>query len=694
MNVTASEPAAMPGPVQIGDTPVQVGRSSVATLRLLHPTVSRSHAVIERQGGEVIVRDLDSRYGTFVNKARVGAKTLAKDDLIRFGTSDSYRFTGDSLIFEPVADGYSLSLNNVTIVKNGLTLVSGASFELPANEFIGILGPSGSGKSTLLSVLASYHLPVSGEVLFDGEKPVKDYLEDYRTCLGNVPQKDIVYSGLTARENLLFSARLRCTADTPDAALDEQVTRALTQVDLLPHADTLFESLSGGQQKRVSVALELLKRPRLLLLDEPTSGLDPAAEASLMETLKVIASQGTTVACTTHQMDNVGLFDRVVVIGCEHVPWQPKPVGRVAYVDDPDSLLSHFGCRSFADAFEKLREGAFTPAGDPSTNANAQLISVETPPSTAAKLSELMEKPLQDGVLRQAKTVAERNWKRMVRDRSLVATMLAQPVVLGVLVAVTQFAPADSKMLGFFACVCSIWMGLNNSARDLVRERRNYVRERLAGLSPDAYLLSKLVMYSVVGFVQTMLLLAVLVLVGSVTVGEGSILREFTSWIRDKGGDAPPASLLSIHLVYIQFCLFACYLSGLGLGLLASTLARSEEAAVAALPLLIMPQILISAVACGCSGGYETARAFKPIVLSLTGDPASSVAGRTLDGVSFLCYSRPASLMLEYQSAEKYRWLWLGDGLHLLILLMLTWVAVYVAFRLNEEKWPKFLGLG
>ena len=682
MNVSASEPSTPPGPVQIGDAPVQIGRSSVANIRLLHPTVSRSHAVIEKQSSGVFVRDLDSRYGTFVNGARIGTKVLAKDDLIRFGTSISYRFTGESLAFEPVAGGYSLTLRNVTIVKNGRTLVSEASLDLPPNAFVGILGPSGSGKSTLLSVLASYHLPVSGEVLFDDGQHVKEHLDEYRACLGNVPQQDIVYSGLTGRENLLYSARLRSSADTPDAALNEHVTRALTQVGLLPHADKPFERLSGGQQKRVSVALELLKRPRLLLLDEPTSGLDPAAEAHLMEQLKVIASQGTTVACTTHQMDNVGLFDVLVVIGVK------DGVGRVAYVGDPDSLLNHFGCRGFADAFERLQDGAFTPTGDPDTHAVNLARAVDAPRSTAAKLSELMEKPLPDGVLRQAKTVAERNWKRLVRDKALVATMLAQPVVLGLLVAATQFSAVNPTLLNFFACVVSIWMGLNNSARDLVRERKNYVRERLAGLSPDGYLLAKLCTFSLIGIVQTTILMIVTYAAGVAFISDAGVTNDFAFGPRGYG---------FMHFLCVLCCLLLAYLCGLGLGLLASTLARSEEAAVAALPLLIMPQILISAVAVGCSEeSFTKPRAFKPLVMSLTdGTPPRGVVGRLLDDVSMLCYSRPASLVLDAPNAPGYgRTTWVGDLLHLLILLMLTWVAVYIAFRLNEEKWPKLLGLG
>jgi hypothetical protein len=299
-----------------------------------------------------------------------------------------------------------------------------------------------------------------------------------------------------------------------------------------------------------------------------------------------------------------------------------------------------------------------------------------------------MEKPLPDGVLRQAKTVAERNWKRMVRDRSLVATMLAQPVVLGLLVAATQFAAVNTTLLNFFACVVSIWMGLNNSARDLVRERKNYVRERLAGLSPDGYLLAKLCTFSLVGVVQTTILMIVTYAAGVAFISDAGVTNDFAFGPRGYG---------FMHFLSVLCCLILAYLCGLGLGLLASTLARSEEAAVAALPLLIMPQILISAVAVGCSEELFTKpRAFKPLVMSLTdGTPPRGVVGRLLDDVSMLCYSRPASLVLDAPNAPGYgRTTWVGDLMHLLILLMLTWVAVYVAFRLNEEKWPKLLGLG
>ena len=113
--------------------------------------------------------------------------------------------------------------------------------------------------------------------------------------------------------------------------------------------------LSGGQRKRLSVAVELLKRPRILLLDEPTSGLDTASEANLMEQLRYVASRGTTVICTTHLMENVRLLDNLIVLGVL------DGVGRIAYVGPPGELFGHFGCRSFADLYEELSAGRFVP---------------------------------------------------------------------------------------------------------------------------------------------------------------------------------------------------------------------------------------------------------------------------------------------------------------------------------------------
>jgi ABC-type multidrug transport system ATPase subunit len=665
MGVSHGDPS-VDAPLQeilLTDSVTYVGRSGKSSLRLLNPTISRSHASIERKNEGFVLQDLDSRYGTFVNGNRIGTKELCEGDLIRFGTSTSYRFSGGSLVHESHCGGYSLSLQHVSIIKNGKRLVADAGFDIPANSFVGILGPSGSGKSTLLNVLASYHIPVAGSVFFDGARPVHENLADYRAGLGNVPQQDIVFTGLSARENLSYSGRLR---GLPTEGFAAEVDRVLAQVGLTQHADKPFERLSGGQQKRVSVALELLKRPMLLLLDEPTSGLDPAAESGLMEQLKVIASQGTTVVCTTHHMENVALFDMLVVLGVK------DGLGRIAYVGEPDGFLQTFACRSYADAFERLRDGNFDAPDLKDDPVLGNMAFDDGINATINQISELVSKPIEEGIFRQAAIVAERGFLRIWRDKALVVAMVAQPVVLGSLIALTQFNSGLAKNLHFFLCVVSIWLGLNNSARDLVRERRNYVRERLAGLAPDAYLLSKLGLFASIGLVQMLILMITVDIILRVSNSVDIFWKEY----------------YGIGPLMILFWLFVSYLCGLGLGLLASTWARSEESAVAVLPLLIMPQILISSLATG-----EQKEIFKPFIVGVMERADVNWVGRFVDWMSLTCYSRPTSIILVWQNQSKYPFAQLGDCCHLLALLVLTWSVLYFAFRIVERKWPKLLGL-
>jgi ABC-type multidrug transport system ATPase subunit len=658
-----------------------VGRSEKAGLRLLHPTVSRSHAIIEKKGSVFLIRDLDSRYGTFVNGVRVSSKILVDDDLIRFGAFTYYRLIEGSLECVSAAFGCSLTFKNISVLKAGREIVSNASFGINSNSFVGILGPSGAGKSSLLSVMASYHIPQKGCVIFDKDRNLYANLDEYRAILGNVPQQDIVYSGLTAQENLTFAAKLKAEIGS-DESLENRVNRVLAQVGLADHANKLFEKLSGGQQKRLSVALELLKRPRLLLLDEPTSGLDPAAEAGLMENLKVIASQGTTVVCTTHHMDNVKLFDSLIVIGVK------DNIGKVAYVGGPDGFLESFACRNYADAFEKLRDGNF-PECFSEVNSDDDLkqrSDFNEIPTKFGRIAKLIERPMDEKLGRQAAIVSNRNFKRIYRDRGLVTAMAAQSVFLGSLVAITQFDAINARLLNFFLCVVSIWLGLNNSARDLVRERKNYVRERLTGLSPEAYLTSKLFVYAGIGLLQIAVLLGV-TLTFVILFGEkNGVLDDFygKSW-------------RPFLIIYAFFVLFLSYLCGLGLGLFSSVISKTEEAAVAVLPLLIMPQILISAVAFGCSATpWNESRPFKPMLISISDNaPPTSFIGRMMDNLSFLLYSRSASLALQSSNIEGFgRWIWLGDFCLLVLLMLVTWTILYFAFRLKEDSWPKLLGLG
>ncbi len=687
--------------VSIGPNAIEVGRSRQAGLRLPDPTVSRSHATLARDGEDLRVEDHDSRYGTFVNGNRIRSVRAQPGDRLQFGTAIVYRIEPDGLRLD-LAGGVPLTVVDATLSKGGHCLVRDVSFDIPRGSFVGILGPSGAGKSTLLNCLAGYIRPGHGRLLFDGSRSVfeGDNLDSYRSLLGYVTQDDVLYVDLTGRENLTFAAQLRL--GSPGAArVPKAVQQALTEVGLEADAEKRAANLSGGQRKRLSVAIELLKRPRLLLLDEPSSGLDPASAAHEMEQLRTLASQGTTVVCTTHQMDNCRLFDVLVVLGLI------DKVGQVAYVGKPEQLLSHFDCHSFADLYELLEQGRFQPlstqtadhvsaVGDSTaTGAHLRYSSVEpaqsqpsrrvTRPTHAYKLGQLVKHAMASSATRQFALVTCRALTLLERDRWLFVTMLAQPLVLGLLISLTQFSPGNLTPIVFFAVAVSIWLGMNNSIRDLVRDRKHYVRERLAGLQPGAYFAARWAVFSIAGVLQ-LFLLWMTIRLGSLhlhMLEEGSALDDFNN----------------LPSLWIGTILLLSYSGGLGLGLLVSAVVRSEEAAVAALPLLLMPQLLLSAVATGQAGiPYSQERPFRPFAVMIT-EKEPGAAATVVDLLSSACLSRPATLAAERPSIHPgipgfSSVIWLADLCHLLILLLLTWGAAYFAFRRSEQAWPRLIGLG
>ncbi len=216
-------------------------------------------------------------------------------------------------------------------------LLQNVSLTLLPGEFVGVLGPSGCGKSTLLKTLSGQLLPSKGTVLLNGRPP--DILD-----AGFVPQDDIVHGSLRVERALVFSGRLRMPPGTPMAEVRTRVDEVIAMVELDERRATRIEKLSGGQRKRVSVAVELLTRPPLLFLDEPTSGLDPALEEHMMDLFASLARAGRTVVLTTHVTQNLDRLDLMVVLAS----------GRVVFVGTPADALAHFGVSHLVELYRQL----------------------------------------------------------------------------------------------------------------------------------------------------------------------------------------------------------------------------------------------------------------------------------------------------------------------------------------------------
>jgi ABC-type multidrug transport system ATPase subunit len=173
-------------------------------------------------------------------------------------------------------------------------------------------------------------MPRSGRIEFDGQPLTAGTLAAYRMHVGYVPQDDLLHVDLTVRENLTFALWLRMARDLKRLECGRVVNHLLARLGLTEAADLPVAQLSGGQR---NVGLELVGHPRLLLLDEPTAGLDPATELRLVRYLQRLAVAGTTIICATHVLDNLQLFDRVIVLSER----------RIDYNGPPGELLAHYG---------------------------------------------------------------------------------------------------------------------------------------------------------------------------------------------------------------------------------------------------------------------------------------------------------------------------------------------------------------
>jgi ABC transport system ATP-binding/permease protein len=234
----------------------------------------------------------------------------------------------------------SLTVRGVSAHAGGKALLASVDLTLHPGELCALIGPSGAGKSTLIKVLLGIRESDGGTVRLGAQRP------GAAGPVGYVPQRDALHAGLTVERTLHYAARLRLP-EAPEGERQNRVLHAMGDVGLMDRRDVRVGKLSGGQQKRVSVALELLTSPGLLILDEPTSGLDPGLEAQLMTLFATLARQGRVVLVATHAMESLEKCHALLVLH----------EGRVVYVGPPQAAPGYFGVERFAAIFDVLRKG-------------------------------------------------------------------------------------------------------------------------------------------------------------------------------------------------------------------------------------------------------------------------------------------------------------------------------------------------
>jgi len=361
------------------------------------------------------------------------------------------------------------------------------------------------------------------------------------------------------------------------SAIDERIKLVLSRVEL---ADKLHQSidtpapLSGGQLKRVNLATELLSDPKVLFLDEPTSGLDPGIEEGLMRLFALLAHDGRTVICVTHTLNEIETCGLIAVLHA----------GVLVFFGPPGELCRYFKLQRVTDVYKTL--ASYTPAALAERYRRSELYDEfvarrlqGSPAQAAPALSGMQvgETSLGRRVLdwRQARILTRRYIDLMVADKRTLALLLLQAPIIGLIMGFV-FNPSGSlaerfridRQVMFTMVMSAIWLGCLNSSREVVKELPIYLRERAVNLEVGSYLTSKLLPLSGLCAVQCVTLLAI---VSYMVPISGSIVERGT-------------------------VLFFTALAATSMGLMVSALVSSADKAIATIPLLLIPQMILSDV--------------------------------------------------------------------------------------------------
>jgi len=603
---------------------ITFGRDDTNDVKLVDAWVSPRHAKIEKRDEYVLV-DLDSNNGIHHNGERViGSVRLQDNDIFAIGRHDFvfraghvYRSVRSDELNPVLIEAYDLT---VQVVNPSLRrhrgrlepLIDDVSFVVRQGTLLGVVGPSGSGKSTLLKAITGIRPVTQGRLLFDKEDLYRR--PGPHRGIAMVPQDDIVHPQLTVKRALMFAAALRCPRGLTRAERLDCVGRVVKQLGIEAQLPMPIEKLSGGQRKRTSVAMELLTVPSLLCLDEPTSGLDPALDRDVMGGLRDLAKGDKTVIVTTHNPLHLDACDHVLVMS----------QGRMVYFGPPGSELFEFftGADSYSDVFHAItdepevwaqryrtstvfgrhvgqeqlsllqqeaqhrRQDLTVPLPRPAARTAAGRTRRHGPVAAIVGDRGRLSEPDQQRPptpLRQFATLCARMATVIASDRRYAFLVFGLPLALA---ALAHLIPGhkglspdpdgfslEANRLLIVMVVGAAFMGLAMPIREITGELVIYRRERAVGLSPTAYLLSKMFVFTILDGVQV----AIFVLA--------------TLWRR---GLPREALVLPDPTLEVTVAIGLVAIASTALGLLISSLVRTVEQTTPYLVFAVMAQLVLS----------------------------------------------------------------------------------------------------
>ena len=465
--------------------PTSVVRAPVRTLRIGRApdndivvadlSVSRHHAELRNTGGRYEIVDLGSHNGTFLNGSQIVSRALVTEqDIVGIGQA-TFRLVGDELREFLDQGDVSLIAQDLTVRLGRKVLLDRVSFPIGERSLVAVIGPSGAGKTTLLRALTGLRPASEGAVLYDNRDLYSHYAE-LRHRIGLVPQEDVIYQQLTPRRFLGYAAELRFPGDTSSEERNNRVQEVIDELKLMhttkeqpgAAADMQAAALSGGQKKRVSIALELLTKPSVLFLDEPTSSLDVELKEDVVDSLRELAEEGRTVIMVTHDLEYLDKCDRVLVL---------MPGGKMAFYGPSEEGLRYFEKTRWVEVYRAFRnEPERDWAGDFRRSSCYQKYVAKGLTGRAPESGRSIVKPPSAPRTRLAQlAILCRRYAALISaDRSFLAWTLALPILLGARAQVAcgqfrpdaaqQFHPGDRASVPGHHCRLHRWVQLRAGA--------------------------------------------------------------------------------------------------------------------------------------------------------------------------------------------------------------------------------------
>jgi ABC-type multidrug transport system ATPase subunit/pSer/pThr/pTyr-binding forkhead associated (FHA) protein len=578
-----------------------IGRAKDNDIVLENIKVSRKHAKLELIGNDWYLEDLNSTNKTYVNYRPIKRVKITELDKISIGgipldlsqiLTSKKEIKGDVKIFA----------KNLTFRVEGKNIVDNISLVLNPQEFVGLIGPSGAGKTSLMLMMNGLVKPTEGDVYINDQSLFAN-LNSFKGQIGYVPQDDIIHRELTVRESLQYAALLRLK-NYSRTEINNQVDKVIKSLDLVEAENTLIGSpekkgISGGQRKRVNLGQELLTEPSILFLDEPTSGLDPKTDMEVMKLLKGIADKGKIVVLTTHNIttENFNLLTHLVVL---------TKGGKLAYFGPAKDATAYFNVREPYEIFDEMnkRDPDFWKKKFISSQYYQDYIVKRSSDNyNINSHSNYYQTLKKDFDFKQYLFLTSRYLKIKLRDKISTLILLLQAPLIAFLISLV-FSKNEIQHALFVLVIAAIWLGCSNAAREIVGEQSIYKRERMVFLKIPSYLFSKITVLSILCIIQS------------------GILTVITDLFLNLKSDPFDLFLL----------IFLTSISSLSMGLTISSLVNTNESAMAMMPIVLIPQVIL----CGMISKFGNMNEFTKV----------------LSGFMISRWSSEASLILEFKSPE------------------------------------------